>query len=304
MFERTSDRGERGGREKRMGTIICRVLCVALCFCSAAHAGLILHLGFEGDAENFGSLGASHDGTTFGDASYSNDAIRGAYSVDMGANGYVKVPSFTLGDAATVATWVNADFNRDVENLARDGMNTVFSTRLSTSSPSGALFYVNRWNTQDRAVLLETGIDSGYTGMGTAAGSVENNTWQHLAVTFNRTTDVVEFYVDGTKLPSSDSFYETFPDNREMFIGAPGTLEWWHFGGKIDDFRVYDSVLTQSEISDLVGTSPVPEPGSMILLAGGLVGVYGFLAKRRIVRDVVRRESKVLVSGTDVSVSR
>ncbi len=187
--------------------------------------------------------------------------------MNMGSNGYVKVPGFALGNTSTIATWIKADFNRPVDILARDGMNTVFSTRPRTASPSGALLFVNYWNTQNRGAVFESGNSSTYQQMRIPAGSVENNTWQHLALTINRTTDTVEFYIDGTKLTSSGSFLETFTDNGAMFIGSPGSdTNWWHFDGKIDDFRVYDSVLTSSEIRSLV-----PEPATFSLLTfGGL----------------------------------
>jgi len=253
-----------------MSKAIRGILLFGICCAPSAHAGIILHLEFENNANNSGSLAAANNGTVFGKASYSTDAIRGNYSIDMGSmlgdHGYVKVPSFVLGNTATIATWVKADFNGPVGILSRDGMNTVFSTRLNTYSPSGALFFVNQWNTQNRALRFESGVGGSYTGMGTPANSVDNNTWQHLALTINRTTDTVEFYVDGTKLPSTNSFYETFPDNRAMYIGAPGTVDWWHFDGKIDDFRVYDTVLSASEILDLVSSSPpVPEPSSLVI---------------------------------------
>ena len=219
-----------------------------------------LHYEFENNGSNSGTFGASHDGTKRGDAGYSTDAIRGEYSINMGTDGYVAVPAVGFGDTATVATWVKGDFTGPVGNLARDGMNTVFSTRPSTSSPSGALMFVNNWNTQNGAVRFETGNASTYQGANTSAGVVQTDAWHHLALTINRPADTVEIYVDGTleKTGTGSSFFENFTDNQAMYIGAPGTLMWWHFTGNIDDFRVYDTVLTEADIDDIiVGDSPV-----------------------------------------------
>jgi len=235
----------------------------------------ILHFDFEYNNDNSGTLGSSHDGTTYGNASYSTDAIQGQYSVNMGTDGYVKVPAFAFGNTATVTTWVKGDFTGPVEILARDGMNTVFSTRSLTNSPSGALMFVNHWNTQNRAVVFESGNTSTYQGTETPSGVVQSNVWHHLALTINRPTDTVEIYVDGTlvKTGTGSAFLENFTDNQAMYIGAPGTLMWWHFTGNIDDFRVYNSVLTQTEIAGLVGppdttppsvTGRTPAPGSTV----------------------------------------
>ncbi len=230
------------------------------------NADPILHFEFENNGDNSGSLGGSHDGNKYGDATYSADAIRGGYSVDMGTDGYVLVPAFTFGDTATVTTWVKGDFTSPVEILARDGMNTVFSTRSSTSSASGALMFVNHWNTQNRAVEFESGNASGYQGSATSSGVVESNTWHHLALTINRPADTVQVYVDGTlKMTGTGTqFHADFTDNRAMYIGAPGTKiaseMWWHFRGNIDDFRVYDEVLTQTEITGIINPGDATPP--------------------------------------------
>ena len=189
----------------------------------------------------------------------------------------------------TIATWVKADFNRAVSSMGRDGMNTVFSTRSYTASPSGALLFINHWSTQNRAIVFETGNSSTYHGLETPPGSVANNVWQHLAVTFDRIADTVEFYVDGTQLSAVQStlggrFLETFPAYRPMFIGAPGGDQnplWWHFGGMIDDFRVYDTVLTESQISSLIQPDEaVPEPLTVVSILSGVVGVFGYVRRR------------------------
>ncbi|NLF70850.1 MAG: hypothetical protein GX575_17605, partial [Candidatus Anammoximicrobium sp.] len=238
----------------------------------------ILHFEFESNNVNCGTLGTSHNGTTYGDASYSTDAIRGQYSVNMGTDGYVRVPAFAFGNTATVTTWVKGDFTGPIEILARDGMNTVFSTRSATDSPSGALWYVNNWNTQNRAVVFESGDTSTYQKALTPDGVVQTNVWHHLALTINRPADTIQIYVDGTlqKTGTGSEFIQNFTDNQAMYIGAPGTLMWWHFTGNIDDFRVYGSVLSAAEIAGMAGqadttpptvTDRAPTPSSTITTA-------------------------------------
>ena len=245
-----------------------------------AHAEAILQMDFEGNTANQGSLGSANNGTMFGNASYSTDAIRGSQSVDMGSTGYVKVPSFMLGDSFTIASWVKADFT------SKNGMYTVCSTRSSAGSPSGALFFVNLWNTQNRGVYIETGDSSNYAGTYTSPGVVQNNEWEHLALTVDRAADIFEIYVNGDKLPTSGATYETFADDRAMYIGAPGTLNVWHFDGKIDDFRVYDSVLSANEVQQLVSpATPVPLPAAAWMGLSLLTGIGGVGAIRRKLRS-------------------
>ena len=51
------------------------------------------------------------------------------------------------------------------------------------------------------------------------------------------------------------------------------------FDGAIDDIRIYNHALNQSDIDSLYGTpNAVPEPSSMLI--GTLLGLGGLLSKR------------------------
>ena len=53
--------------------------------------------------------------------------------------------------------------------------------------------------------------------------------------------------------------------------------------GAIDDIRIYDHALNQSDINALYDTTnAVPEPSSMVI--GTLFGLVGLLRKRRMKR--------------------
>ena len=72
----------------------------------------------------------------------------------------------------------------------------------------------------------------------------------------------------------------------EVIFGARHTLPWAPFtkGGidaRIAEARLFNTVLTQSEIAglSLTGSSAVPEPSMMVI--GTLFGLGGLVAKRR-----------------------
>jgi serine/threonine protein kinase len=210
----------------------------------------ILHYKFDDNTVNSGSLGEHYDGVSHGDASYSTDAAKGRYSADMGTKGYVWVPAFAFGSRATVATWLKGNFTGPVKVIPRDCMNTVFSTRDKTNSPSGALLCVNQWKVQNCAVVLETGIPSVLQKAVTSPGVLQSNAWHHLALVVDRPGGFIKIYVDGVlkHTGTCNNFLGTFTDNQPMYIGVPGRGGWWHFRGRIDDFRVYDKTLSEEEI--------------------------------------------------------
>jgi concanavalin A-like lectin/glucanase superfamily protein len=104
-----------------------------------------------------------------------------------------------------------------------------------------------------------------------------NGVWHHIAVTFNTATPAQQMYIDGV-LNATGTAAGTIHDNAgvALSIGAwIGDGKTWS-ASNVDDFRVYDSVLTGPEILALA-TAPTPEPGAI----GGIVcATVGMLARR------------------------
>jgi hypothetical protein len=84
--------------------------------------------------------------------------------------------------------------------------------------------------------------------------------WHHYTATFNGTTMVI--YLDGTSLGQHAVPLNT--DNAPFSIGSNGTGGWWSpphvadaMTGSLDDIRVYNRVLTQTEITSLAAGTEV-----------------------------------------------
>jgi arylsulfatase A-like enzyme len=74
------------------------------------------------------------------------------------------------------------------------------------------------------------------------------NSWVHIAVTYNNTNGVYNYYING-KLNGSAVWEKHFSGNIK-FIGKENNY-FGFFDGKIDDFRIYKSVLNDSQIITL-----------------------------------------------------
>ena len=193
------------------------------------------------DLSDQGNNGTAVGGlTTIADSSSG-----GAYAYDFdGTNDYITVPAGLAcgtGDI-TMSAWFNTT-------------KTTFSAIVSTFLGNGTGMTTNGvalWQRNNgvygaiadpsaRAVLPERGTTS-------------INNWYHYCVTFDRSGNATQ-YLNGTMLGTYNISSRSgsivcnplFVGKSHVINGQPEEL----FDGKIDDVRVYDRVLTQSEITHL-----------------------------------------------------
>ncbi len=101
------------------------------------------------------------------------------------------------------------------------------------------------------------------------------NTWHHVVWTMD-SSNTVTYYLDGSKVGSGGTYFypaATAPDNE---IG-----EWArfpvYFTGAIDDLRIYNRVLSASDIQQLYHSGATTHNNSPIsLVPNGLVGYWTF----------------------------
>jgi hypothetical protein len=130
---------------------------------------------------------------------------------------------------------------------------------LYMGSASTVLFTADNWTTQ--------------FAQRTSTASITLNTWQHVAATWDgsQSGSAIHIYVNGVLADgaSVDGAGTTVSDAAQaLYLGnIPGSLTRG-FDGTLDDVRVYNRVLTASEIQALLAgvpstdTTPPTQPGS------------------------------------------
>ena len=89
--------------------------------------------------------------------------------------------------------------------------------------------------------------------------TLPTNTWTHLAATFDGTT--LRLYVNGAQVSSVAKTGSIVTSTNPLQIGGDN-IYGQYFAGLIDDVRVYNSALSQSEIATDMNT-PVGGGGSV-----------------------------------------
>ena len=99
------------------------------------------------------------------------------------------------------------------------------------------------------------GLDVQYTGGESfaAGGYVVDGNWHHVAVTYDQSSGGnVSVYLDGALLmsqPNTNSW--TWPAAQQIELGRSHDSYWQAYNGDMDDFRIYNRVLTATEITTI-----------------------------------------------------
>jgi hypothetical protein len=168
------------------------------------------------------------------------------------------VTSATTTQPITVEAWIYPTTDSDYRLIA---------SKYYTSDGSKCNFLLTR-NPSQKIFISANG-----SNVITSNGSVPLNEWTHIAVVYQSGTGNTKIYINGTLDISGSLTYNTVNTSTVMQIGQftnitsnPVYQEW---AGRIDEFRLWNTVRTQAQIYENMNT---PLAGSET----GLVAYYGF----------------------------
>lgn len=255
-------------------------------YTSTGWAALVGYWSFD-DPANPGrdDSGNGNDGTVYGATWITPGKVNSALSFD-GVDDYVDVPSaanLRVIEGFTVATWV---YPRDISSLEQ-----IFVSHLAEGGWGFQLGLVRQLvPTEESSKSMLSFIFYNGTGwVSETTGFLQTNPsilltdrWSHVVATYSESAGVTttKIYVEGaeTTYTGPNTFSSTIQwgaGSSYFNIGSNlgGAFLQREFNGIIDEVRIYNRVLSDSEIKALV-----PEPTTLLLLG------LGGLALRRIYR--------------------
>jgi hypothetical protein len=93
---------------------------------------------------------------------------------------------------------------------------------------------------------------------GLSGGSVNDAKWHHVAYVYDQTTTGgITLYVDGAQVGSGTynaNCAWSWPAQQQIELGQSHTTSFEYYNGQMDDFRIYDRMLTDTEVQSVYNT--------------------------------------------------
>lgn len=183
--------------------------------------------------------GLNHNSTWVSSLTDSLAVTRTGVAVFSG-NGQIAVPA-------------DADFNSPTGTF-------VFWLKASAPIPGpgseGAMLMDRRTTSGTVIVLNDAGnifVQCSGGANSFAAGYVPDDNWHLVAVTYDQSaTGNLEIFVDGVSQGAqANTAAWAWPTTQQIEIGRSHDAYWKALNGQMDDFRIYNRVLTQTEIASI-----------------------------------------------------
>ena len=207
---------------------------------------------YELEGNTVDSSGNGYDAAASGSPSYTTGYIGQAVDLD-GSDDLLTLPNGIADtDDITVATWVYWNGGGAWQRIFDFGNNTTEYMFLTPSSGSSTLRFAITTSSNGGEQVVET-------------SPLATGQWVHVAVTIADNTGTL--YVNGSPVDTNTSM-TLDPSDFNPTLNYIGDSQWSGdplLNGQIDDFRLYNYALSESEVADLAAqgadtTAPSPDP--------------------------------------------
>lgn len=100
-----------------------------------------------------------------------------------------------------------------------------------------------------------------------SGGIVNDGDWHHVAITYGQTTnDSVSIYIDGNLDTSAvNTANWIWAPNEQIELGRSHDSYFYVYGGGMDDFRIYNRILTSSEVQSVYQSDALVDTSALKL---------------------------------------
>ncbi len=199
--------------------------------------GLVGHWTFDG---YLGEFINKNDGIDYGDSSFNKGKIATGLNLD-GNDDYIKIPDddvLDLGNQYSISFWLKA--------LESDLYAPTIINRHGQSGGDGYWFIYFSGDSLSFQWATGSNYHTQYF-----SGAITWGEWNLVTFTLN-SENYLDLYVNGNKFSTSRYLENYLPvTSGDLFVGSYQGWSNCMYNGSIDDLRLYNNVLSQSEITSL-----------------------------------------------------
>jgi hypothetical protein len=219
------------------------------------------------------------------------------FSVGMIPGGFIEdtkpIGALHLG-MNTLSTWVNSSTDTGGGSMTRTGVEVFSGNGMITTpadpdfnSTTGTIMFwlrasapipgpgaeaamlFDRRTTNGTVITLNDGgsifVQCHHAANSLAAGYLPDNNWHHVAVTYDQSASgSLEIFIDGLSAGSQPNTTDwAWPTSQQLELGRSHDPYWKALNGELDDFRIYNRVLTATEIASIQSSDAVVDPAAL-----------------------------------------
>lgn len=263
--------------------ILCQLSFYAALSINFAHATLLLHYDFNGDALD--KSGNSLHGTIQGGPSFTaGESDLAMYinnpSGSAGATQYVTVPNSPVLQALANASFTLAIKYKSTDTSQNNGR--LLGNRTAAGKKGFNLTYNDGLLANGYATIagstaeISTQVESNAT----PNGNTTDGEFHWVIATVDRATDSFNFYVDAHKITTKVITGIGSIDFDDISLGR--ITGFPNFGARqttMDDFRIYNTAFSQSNVNQLVNAS---EPSSLMTYLFAIIAMVWWSWRRAV----------------------
>ena len=189
-------------------------------------------------------LMGTNSGVITGGITYTNG--RAGRAFQFNGSSYVRIPASpstqvgTSSNGFTVEMWVKPDDMGSPRTLAE---------WYGNGSPWAVHFWLSGWSAGSGSIgAAIPEINGTYHYLVSSPGKVVAGTWQHVALTYDRTSGQATIYCNATNAVTSNLGRYSANTITDLYLGARTFETCCYFRGAMDEVSIYTRALTPTEV--------------------------------------------------------
>ena len=213
--------------------------------------GLVAYYPFSGNAGD--SSGNGNHGTVNG-ATLTTDRfgnVNRAYNFD-GTNSIVVNDNdiLDLTNDFTISSWINS--SSYPTNSFGGPINMIICKRPAVVSDITGTYSFGIWEFNGSHIIsFQAPPNASPVTYPGSNGTIQLNQWYNFTATYYKTNKELKYYLNGTEVFKSNLDFQITNTPYNLTIGALTSANTYFWNGKLDEIRIYNRALAQSEITYL-----------------------------------------------------